>query len=70
MKLTLGYKTKRGACVTTPLNGDELESELRRLFARRLDATAWQADNRQNEVGWVWKLDGRWTWAMDKGVVA
>ena len=70
MNVTLGYVTKRGGHVTMPLNGDKLEAELKKLFARRTDATAWQTENRQNEVGWVWKLDARWTWAMDSGVVA
>lgn len=60
--ILFGYQTKRGAHVIETIKPKDLETRTKKAFARRINAEAWQEDNREAIVAEVFKRDGRWIW--------
>ena len=63
--ITLSWITRAGAHCTEQIKPDELHARIVELWRKRLRATAWWGDARDEECGWVWKLDGRWVWSCE-----
>jgi hypothetical protein len=62
-EIRLAYVRRSGTHVVEALSIEELEPRLRACAAQRTEAVAWEG-TRQNEIGWVWKNENRWAWAM------
>lgn len=58
------YQTKSGKHVLKAMPYKVLPLELKKLHRRQIETVAKFGGY---EVGWVWKLDGKWTWCYEYG---
>ena len=66
----LGYKNKRGAHITMPIQPKDVEITLIKLWRQRFEAVIWIKDNRNLEIGWVYKHEeAGWSWAYDTNIL-
>lgn len=63
--ITLSWITRAGAHCTEQIKPEELHARILALWRKRLRATAWWGEARDEECGWVWKLDGKWVWSCE-----
>ena len=69
MRLMLGYINKKGAHTTMLIKTNEVPDKLKWLAKQGYEAVLWEEDNRQNEVGWVYKHDeAGWVWNLDNDI--
>lgn len=65
-KITLGWKDKRGAGHTRPIDPVELQTEIETMFRRKIVCEAWNTDDRSHVVGQVWKQGREWNWFVER----
>jgi len=69
MELTLGYSDKKGAHTIMSIKPNEVEEKLKWLAKRRYNAVLWETNNRNNELGWVWKHEeAGFSWCYDNDI--
>ena len=68
MNLTLGYTCKSGCCMTKLISPKDVETELKKLYKRHLEAVIWESEDREHEMGGVTKGYDKWAWYYDTDI--
>ena len=70
MKLILSYIDRRGGHTTMPIKTIDVERKLKWCCKNRYEAELRDADNWEDEYGWVYKHDeAGWTWGYDTDIM-